>query len=168
MTTTTARTLAVEMKARRAELGLSVAEAADRAEMSRSNWFAIEGAQRDRITTRSLRGIDRALDWPIGQAGAFYAHTDPPASWDDVWAGAPWTHFVDDPDELRSLRREIKADIDLIIEVGPMLRLAVEVKRTVLAQAEIRSHVARIARERLNRVGGPEVPDELQAASEGR
>jgi transcriptional regulator with XRE-family HTH domain len=154
----TVQALAGEMKRRRSELGLSASEAADRAEMSRSNWFAIEGAQRERITPRSLRSIDRALDWPIGQARALYLDIEGPAStWEDVWSGAPWVEFVAEPDELRNLRQEIKRDVDLIVEINALLRISLEIKRTVMTQAEIRRYVARLAQERLNGAVGPGV-----------
>lgn len=62
--------LAEAIVARRAELGLTVADAADRAKIARSTWFGLESGRRTSVNLRTMAAIDIALDWSKGTAAS--------------------------------------------------------------------------------------------------
>jgi transcriptional regulator with XRE-family HTH domain len=67
------------VKQRRRSLGMSVSEAARRAEMSRPTWIAVEAGTRD-TEDHTLGRIENALQWPTGAIGRLAEGEDVPGS----------------------------------------------------------------------------------------
>jgi hypothetical protein len=69
---TDANRLAKAVIDRRRELAITGEEASDRAGISRSTWSHVESGAAQRISARTLAGVDEAMGWDPGMAASIY------------------------------------------------------------------------------------------------